>query len=554
MESNLCICLLAFDCNYQIEGNIRNVKNEYYTNSAKKMVLELKKHNIENIMVMTNKPFKFDNLKIDVIDYQPVKYSFADKLTLCYEALKKYDTIIYIDSDCEIDYNKIKNLNVKKGISIIENWGFPNGKASKFFELKDKLETNYFTKIEKYCLENNLKYNDADLIEERLIAIKKTDNLDEFFKIYFELKPIIEENDLSFNNYPIGRGEGLAIGISILNSNIEYNGICKNLKEIGLYHLPYEEYVKNTTKAIFVNWTKPFFYKNDAQGYNKLKLSNMSDIEYDMVDFELIIQKIAVLNAKKYIGKTKLYTDTIGYNFYKKMGMLSLWDEIDTETLNTFDNNNDISAGRFWTTGKSIVIGKQTEPFIFLDNDFIIRGKLPNWIFDYDLVHTHWEIPRGEFFVTNQQVDEIGGIDDFYQNMLMPNTSFLYINNAQLCEEYLKKHLNIIKRNYEYIPEWLWLLADQGIMGYSVRKLNLKVESLENAIYVSYPEIDTSKVGCGPYWVKNINHIEHSILNYEHIWFSKYALQTDLNYRKIKMNEFQKELYSLTQNKFGKLI
>jgi len=301
-------------------------------------------------------------------------------------------------------------------------------------------------------------------------------------------------------------------------------------------------------KAIFVNWTKPFFHKNDAEGYNKIKMSDIDETNYNIVDYELLIQKVAVLRAKKHIGHTKLYTDTIGFEFYKKLNLLDLWDEIDVDTLNTFDNeNNDIKAGKFWTTGKSIVIGKQKEPFIFLDNDLIIRDELPNWIYDYDLVHTHWEIQRGEFFVSNQQIDSIGGIEDFAQNMLMPNTSFLYINNNKLCEDYLNKHLSIIKRNYEKIPEWLWLLADQGIMGYSARKLNLKVESLENFIYVSYPEIDLTKVGCGLFWAKNPNHIDHETLNYEHVWFSKFRFKTDENYKIERMKELENELNQLTK-------
>jgi hypothetical protein len=299
-------------------------------------------------------------------------------------------------------------------------------------------------------------------------------------------------------------------------------------------------------KVIFVNWTRPFFHKKDAEGYNKIKMSDIDSNEYGIVDYELLIQKVATLRAKKHIGKTKLYTDSIGYNFYEKMGMLNLWDEIDIETLNTFNNENkEISAGRFWTTGKSIVIGKQTEPFIFLDNDFIIRDELPNWVFDYDLVHTHWEIQRGEFFVSSQQINEIGGIDDFVQNMLMPNTSFLYINNTELSKDYLDKHLSIIKREYKNIPEWLWLLADQGIMGYSARKLNLKVQSLENFIYVSYPESDSTKVGSGLFWVKNPNHIEHETLNYDHIWFSKYRFKTDEEYRIKRMDELNNELKML---------
>ena len=70
--------------------------------------------------------------------------------------------------------------------------------------------------------------------------------------------------------------------------------------------------MKDNIKAIFVNWTKPFFFKEDAQGYNKIKLNDLPDNEYDVVDYELLIQKIAVLSAKKYVGQTKLYTDNVG--------------------------------------------------------------------------------------------------------------------------------------------------------------------------------------------------------------------------------------------------
>ena len=134
-------------------------------------------------------------------------------------------------------------------------------------------------------------------------------------------------------------------------------------------------------KAIFVNWTAPFFYKQDAQGYNKLKMFDLPDTKYDVVDYELLIQEVAVRRAKKHIGKTKLYTDNVGYEFYKEKGMLPLWDEIDTETLETFNKEHpNVNPGRFWTTGKSIVMGKEPVPYLFLDLDFIVRDNLPSWV------------------------------------------------------------------------------------------------------------------------------------------------------------------------------
>lgn len=313
----------------------------------------------------------------------------------------------------------------------------------------------------------------------------------------------------------------------------------------------------NDLKVIFVNWTKPFFFKEDAQGYNKLKMSDLPDDEYDIVDYELLIQEVAVRRAKKHIGKVKLYTDLIGYNFYKKKNMLNLWDEINTEVLENFNKEFDtVNPGRFWTTGKSIVMGQEPIPYIFLDLDFIVRSDIPKWIWDYDLVHTQWEIQRGEFFVFEKQIEEIGGIDDFKQNMMVPNTSFIFMNDIKIRDEYLKKHLNIIGKKYEYVPEWLWLIADQGILGYTLRKFNSKVETIENRLYLSYPELplETPEVGKGLFWVKDPNRIDHvDNLLYEHIWFQKYTFKTNEEYRKIRMQDLNKEIELLTPLK-SKLI
>ena len=301
-------------------------------------------------------------------------------------------------------------------------------------------------------------------------------------------------------------------------------------------------------KTIFVNWTKPYFFKEDAQGYNKRKMYDLPNEKFDIVDYELLIQKVAVLRAKKHIGKTKLYTDLVGYNFYKDNDMLKLWDEIDYELLEKFNSDySNIKPGRFWTSGKSFVMGHEPVPYLFIDLDFIVRGSLPSWIYEYDLVSTQWEIQRGEFFVFKHQIDSIGGIEDFEQNMMMPNTSFVFMNSEKLRDDYLKKHLDLINREYEEIPEWLWLIADQGLLGYSARKLNSKVGTIEDRIYMSYHEISTDRlVGQGPFWLQDPNAETHSEkLNYEHVWFGKHAFKNDPEYREMRMKELREEIDGL---------
>lgn len=284
-------------------------------------------------------------------------------------------------------------------------------------------------------------------------------------------------------------------------------------------------------KVIFVNWTKPFFYKNEGK-------------EYDVVDYELLINKVAVTSARKFLKvPIKLYTDDVGYSLYEKHNMIELFDEIDVDTLNKH-NEHTLDAGKWWTSGKSIAIGKEESPFLFLDNDFIVQSELPKLIFDYDLVHTHWELHRGKYFVTDELIKEYEvPINNFNQRMLMPNTSFVFMNNKELQNSYYCNHLNVVLTEYKDIPEWLWLLSDQSILGYCARELNSKVGCIEDKTYLGFSEeqlfSDASQKDCGysPMWVDSNSSNIIGNFKYWHIWLDKFTIQKDLNYRKIVINK-----------------
>lgn len=284
-------------------------------------------------------------------------------------------------------------------------------------------------------------------------------------------------------------------------------------------------------KVIFVNWTKPFFYKNEGK-------------EYDVVDYELLINKVAIISARKFLKvPIKLYTDDVGYSFYEKHNMIELFDEIDVDTLNKH-NEHTLDAGKWWTSGKSIAMGKEESPFLFLDNDFIVQSELPKSIFDYDLVHTHWELHRGKYFVTDELIKEYEvPINNFNQRMLMPNTSFVFMNDKRLQENYYSNHVNVVLKEYKDIPEWLWLLSDQSILGYCARELNSKVGCIEDKTYLGFSEeqlfSDVSQKDCGysPMWVDSNSSNIIGNFKYWHIWLDKFTIQKDLKYRKFVINK-----------------
>jgi hypothetical protein len=299
----------------------------------------------------------------------------------------------------------------------------------------------------------------------------------------------------------------------------------------------------NNLRIIFVNWTKPFFYRDQFTGYRKSSDSGLSSNKYKIPDHEIVMQIAAITSAKKY-GRCpiKLFTDDCGYEYYKKINILSLFDEVDVQILNGVNNNPNINPAQFWTSGKIISICNQEPPFIFMDLDLIIKDYIPDWFSNYDLVHTHWEICRGPLYINFSQLKEYGiEMDEFDEKMMIPNTSFLFVNDQKILDKYLKLHLQLVDKKYDQVPDWLWLMSDQNILGYTIRELDSKVSEITNKIFVQYPDgsHNEEKPGYIPDWieipgiVKNVPKI-----SYEHVWITKGALIKDHESRNKRVFEW----------------
>ena len=292
-------------------------------------------------------------------------------------------------------------------------------------------------------------------------------------------------------------------------------------------------------KGVFVNWTKPFVERKRLRGHAFKMYKDKGIDEYTTSDEEILFTILSVGYWKKYNGPTKLYTDKKGLSHYIKHNMVDLWDEIDVKTL---ENYNDVDAAQFWTSGKSYCIGLEKGPFCFMDLDFIIRQKLPDWVFNSDITIPYWEIPRGYYYPTEEQYSEIKHWSppaDYSYKMLIPNTSFLYVNNNLVQSEYFKDHLAAVNTKEE-IPEWFWLVTDQGLLGQILRRYNVKVETLTDKVFLADNEDYMPKVGlaCGNYYP-----IEHDKskdnLKWWHVWVRKVLYAQD---EEVRISDC-KELY-----------
>ena len=297
-------------------------------------------------------------------------------------------------------------------------------------------------------------------------------------------------------------------------------------------------------KGVHVNWTRPFFERHRLRGHG-FKIQRELQDSYTQPEYQILYTILSILRWKQFNGPIKLYTDTIGLQFYQSLGIDKLYDEINTEVL---DNYTEIDAAHFWTSGKIHCLQFETEPFTFLDQDFIVRGKIPNY--NTDLAIGHWEIPRGYYYFTREQFDrEVSHYklpDDYNPNAWIPNTSFMQINNIEVIKNYVEEHKKMVSTNQE-VPEWFWLLTDQGVLGHTIRHFNYSVDSLTDKIFLSdsdYGNESTRAHGLSEAWYYPMNaNLDKDSLEWEHVWLAKvvYGLNPDFLAQDIK--RFRDEIW-----------
>jgi hypothetical protein len=291
-------------------------------------------------------------------------------------------------------------------------------------------------------------------------------------------------------------------------------------------------------KAIHVNWTKPFFNRDRLRGHGFESTKQLKSNTYDQLDHQILYTMLSAVYWKKYNGPIKLYTDSVGASFYQRFGLLDLYDEIDIKYLNNY-SKSDIDAAYFWTSGKIKCLAHQTEPFVFLDQDMIVKQPLPEWVRTNDLTIAHWEIGRGYYYFDREkwerEITHIPWIENYNSDDWSPNTSFLCFNNMELLKEYHNWHKYLVKTEpYYNIPEWYWLLTDQGILGHIIRENDYNINTLTQKISLSHHNtIDTATryKGKAEKWYNVVDpdydeiNDEPKEVRFEHVWLDKINIQ-----------------------------
>lgn len=104
---------------------------------------------------------------------------------------------------------------------------------------------------------------------------------------------------------------------------------------------------------------------------------------------ERLLVALSVSSWRRHNGPALLYCDRPYARYLDRVGLLELWDEIDTDILEAVDTR--IDAPTFWTAGRLAAIAAAPVPFVSLDCDLVVWRELGSELSDRVVGFTHWE-------------------------------------------------------------------------------------------------------------------------------------------------------------------
>jgi hypothetical protein len=186
--------------------------------------------------------------------------------------------------------------------------------------------------------------------------------------------------------------------------------------------------------AFHTNWTRPFFLRNQGS-------------PYFIEGYDLLTTILSALEWRKHNGGIRMITDTVGAEYYRKLGLEHIWDLGITASLDALDSEA-IFPLSFWAAGKIFALAQQSAPCVMLDTDFIVWKSLAVYINGVTLAVAHREgisseiYPERAFF----NMDKNYHFPSEWDWTVLPcNTALLYIADKQFKEYYTTESIRFMR-------------------------------------------------------------------------------------------------------------
>lgn len=247
-------------------------------------------------------------------------------------------------------------------------------------------------------------------------------------------------------------------------------------------------------QAIHVNWSLPI-----TSGRHRSALEEKFDFSsknhkknFNMLDYDILLTMLSALKWKQLNGKIKLYADSVAASFYERIGIIDIWDEVNTDVLDQI-NSNEFNPTLFWSAGKFFAYSKERSPFVMLDTDLIVWRDISPFYESADLYFTHFESVERSYWYTrrkdlNKPINYHFKKAWHWNDTLAYNNAITYFGKQEFTNYYIEEAMRFMRNNGSNIlfskaetPEILFV--EQRLLAMCAKEKNLVAQPFINAVW-----------------------------------------------------------------------
>lgn len=222
--------------------------------------------------------------------------------------------------------------------------------------------------------------------------------------------------------------------------------------------------------AIHVLSSAPFFAKKSGA--------------FSVEDFDLYCTVLSALTWRRLNGDITLCTDSAGAQYYNKIGLCDIWNEVRVCIPDDLDG---IDPLMFWAGGKLFALREISAPCVMIDTDFIVWKKLS---FGNEIIAAHREelypdiYPPLQYFRLREHI-----LPPFDESVLPLNTAFLYLPDNDFKEFYTSQAIAFMKSAYSCDDRLCYMVfAEQRMAAMCAEYTDTPVRTLLDKDNLFFPQ------------------------------------------------------------------
>lgn len=186
---------------------------------------------------------------------------------------------------------------------------------------------------------------------------------------------------------------------------------------------------------------------------------------------------------------TNLYCDSHSKQLISDMGILNLWDNVNTEVLDR--KQYEFNEDAFWASAKLKVINELTAPFVVIDLDLFIKQRfIPENYWKLDVIGNFMEV-TSKHYPEPYKVRKYMELPNYDWDDKAINVAFLYINNEKLRGIYAQTALewmNVMTKKGGEINGLNMVFCEQKLLWQLIKKMDLEHKYLFNETLICHKD------------------------------------------------------------------